>query len=63
MNERLTVKELAARLRRSVRYVFYMKSRGFKMVGGMATLAEALAWIARNPKPTGCCKAKEKLRR
>jgi hypothetical protein len=49
---RLTVKELADGLRRSIRYVFYMKARGFRMVGGMATLSEALAWIAKNPRPT-----------
>jgi len=53
MSDRLTVKELAVGLRRSEKYVYAMRSLGFQMVGGMATLAEALAWLERHPKPTG----------
>lgn len=48
----MTRKELALALRRSVRFVDYMKAKGFMMPGGMATVAEARAWLARNPAPS-----------
>jgi len=47
----LTLKELALSLRRSRGYISAMKSRGFIMPGGTATLAEARSWLARNPPP------------
>lgn len=47
----LTMKELGAALRRPRSYIQAMKSRGFKMPGGQATLNEARAWLARNPPP------------
>lgn len=47
----LTSKELAAALGRSTRYVRYMRQRGFSMPGNTATVAEARAWLARNPLP------------
>jgi hypothetical protein len=49
----LTAKELASALRRSVKYVYAMKSHGFQMPGGLATLAEARSWLVRNPPPRG----------
>lgn len=49
----LTSKELAAALGRSLRYVRYMRARGFPMPGNTATLNEARAWLARNPPPRG----------
>lgn len=47
----MTGKELAAALGRERTYVSAMKRRGFVMPGGQATLAEARAWLARNPPP------------
>lgn len=47
----LTIKELAAAMRRNRTYVHAMKRNGFVMTDGKATLAEARAWLARNPKP------------
>ena len=41
MNDLLTIKELAAALKRSRFYVHAMKRRGFQMPGGVATVAEA----------------------
>lgn len=49
--ELLTVKQLASRLGRHRNYVTAMRSRGFIMPGGLATLSEARAWLARNPAP------------
>lgn len=46
----LNAKELAEALRRSPRYVGEMKRKGFQMPGGTATLREARAWLARNPR-------------
>lgn len=43
----LTRKELAAALKRHVSYVSAMKSKGFKMPGGTATLSEARAFLRR----------------
>lgn len=48
----LTACELAGRLRRSVKYVYAMKKNGFLMPGGLATVNQALAFLARNPAPT-----------
>lgn len=50
-NELLTACELAGRLRRSVKYVYAMKRNGFIMPGGLATVDQALAFLARNPAP------------
>ncbi len=49
----LSVKELAAALSRSERYVYYMCAKGFPMDGGRATLSAALRWLRRNPRPCG----------
>lgn len=51
MNDLLTIKELAAALKRSRFYVLAMKRRGFQMPGGVATVAEARRWLVQNPKP------------
>jgi hypothetical protein len=53
IDELLTSKELAWRLKRSVNYVYAMKSRGFKMIAGRTTLAAALRWLSVNPCPRG----------
>lgn len=55
MNELLSSKELAARLKRSLRYVRAMQARGFVMAGGRTTLAAALDWLRDNPKPSRKC--------
>ena len=47
----LTTKELAAALGKSRTYVCAMKRCGFIMPGGTATVAEARAWLVRNPCP------------
>lgn len=47
----LTSKELADALRRSLSYVYKMRSLGFPMPGGVATIAEARAWLTDNPNP------------
>lgn len=51
IDELLTCKELAERLRRAPSYIYAMRARGFAMPGGRATLAEARAWLIRNPAP------------
>lgn len=50
-HEMKSCKELAAALGRERTYVAAMKRRGFWMPGGRATIAEARAWLARNPPP------------
>ncbi len=50
-DEEVSTKELAYRLNRSLRYVTYMKSRGFQMPGGRASVRQARAWEVRNPPP------------
>ncbi len=50
-NQLLSIKELADALRRNRRYITAMRARGFAMPGGLATLGEARAWLARNPPP------------
>lgn len=47
----LTIKELAAAFRRNRTYIQAMKRNGFVMIDGKATVAEAKAWLARNPPP------------
>jgi hypothetical protein len=47
----LSVKELAAELKRTERYVWHMRRRGFRMPGGRATLTGALLWLEANPSP------------
>jgi hypothetical protein len=47
----LSIKELAAALGRTREYISAMKRHGFMMPGGRATVAEARAWLARNPPP------------
>lgn len=49
----LTSKELAIALNRSLRYVRYMRAKGFEMPGNTATLTEARGWLVRNPPPRG----------
>jgi hypothetical protein len=51
-NKLLTASELAFELRKSVKYIYAMRKRGFLMPGGVATVAEARAWLVRNPAPT-----------
>lgn len=50
-NPLLSGKELAAALGRERTYISAMKRAGFAMPGGRATLAEARAWLERNPRP------------
>lgn len=47
----LSIKELAAELGRSRKYIWAMTKRGFIMPGRRATVSHALAWLARNPPP------------
>jgi hypothetical protein len=47
----LTAKELAAALKRNVKYVYAMKACGFLMPGNRATVGMALTWLVRNPAP------------
>jgi hypothetical protein len=49
--ELLKPKELAAVLRRNVKFVYAMKARGFAMPGGTATVEEARVWLLENPNP------------
>lgn len=51
MEELLTVKELAYRLKRSESYVWAMRRAGFRMVGGRTTLTAALLFLTKVPKP------------
>jgi hypothetical protein len=56
----LTCKELAAMLGRCVRYVYDMRRAGFDMVGGKATVKQALAFLSRNPPPSRLRQSKQK---
>lgn len=47
----LSIKELAFALGRGRTYIWAMTRRGFKMPGGRATLADALAWLKKHPEP------------
>lgn len=49
MDELLCAKELADRIKRTPRYIYAMKRDGFAMPGGLATVRQALAWMAANP--------------
>ena len=51
MDELLSVKELARALKRSERYVWFMRARGFRMLAGRTTLNSALKFLATNPTP------------
>lgn len=51
IDELLSVKELAARLKRSEAYVWQMRKRGFRMVAGRTTLGAAIAFLSRCPRP------------
>lgn len=50
----LSRKELAAVLKRSRIYVWYMERRGFKFVAGRARESEALEWLQSNSKGPMC---------
>jgi hypothetical protein len=49
----LSVKELAAALKKHPSYVYSMKAHGFRMVSRLTTLNAALRWLARHPNPRG----------
>lgn len=49
MDELLSVKELAARLGYSERYIRAMKRDGFRMPGRRASVREALHWLEKHP--------------
>lgn len=51
MEELLSIKELAQKLKRSESYIFAMKRRGFKMLAGRTTLSAALKFLAVIPSP------------
>ncbi len=51
LDELLSCKELAARLKRGESYVDWMKRKGFVMIAGRTTLRAALRWLSRNPRP------------
>ena len=55
--ELLTMDELADKLKRSRRYVQYMRYRGFEMPGGRATLKEAVDFLGKVKTP--CAKESE----
>jgi hypothetical protein len=48
-NELMSVKELAASLKRTPRYVQAMRRDGFIMPGNRATVNQALIWLSENP--------------
>lgn len=58
--EMLTVKELARTLRKHISYVYAMRSLGFQMPAGLATLQEARAWLVNHPSPRGYRHAKKR---
>jgi hypothetical protein len=49
LDERHDVKGLAEALKRCRGYVEDMKTTGFVMIGGRASLREAVQWLADNP--------------
>ncbi len=51
MRELLSMKELAAALGRSYRYIVAMRKDGFTMVGGRATVIASLKHLEKHPKP------------
>jgi hypothetical protein len=54
-SELLSIKELAAELKRGRNYVGAMVRLGFPMPGGRATVEAALVWLEKNPKPRSRC--------
>jgi len=56
LDELLSCKELAARLKWSESYVEWMKRRGFQLVAGRTSLRVALRWLQVNPNP--CARGK-----
>jgi hypothetical protein len=51
MDELLSMKDLAALLKRSEAYVWAMRKQGFKVIAGRTTLSAALVWLSKNPCP------------
>lgn len=51
MDELLSSKELAGRLKRSPSYVYAMRRQGFAMIAGRTTLRAAIFWLRRNQFP------------
>jgi hypothetical protein len=49
--ELLSMKQLAAKMRRSYSYVKAMRRNGFRVIAGRTTLTAAFAWLAKNPPP------------
>ena len=58
--ELLSASELALELGRSVRYVYYMKAKGFVMIGERATKAQALEFLLKVKKPCESSKSCKK---
>jgi hypothetical protein len=50
-NQVISCKELAGALNRSMPYIQAMKNRGFPMQSGRTTLAKAMKWLEKHPKP------------
>lgn len=68
--KRMTAKELAYELRKSVNYVYGMRACGFSMPGGTATLSAAVEWLqehlgftTRQAWPRGKARKREERRR
>lgn len=59
MEELLSIKELAQKLKRSESYIFAMKRRGFKMLAGRTTLSAALKFLSVTPSPCSRVKRRE----
>jgi phage regulator Rha-like protein len=59
MEELLSIKELAQKLKRSESYVFAMKRRGFRMVANRTTMTAAIKFLAVNPSPCSRVKRSE----
>lgn len=49
----LSCKELAGELRKSPSFIYAMVKKGFPLTAGLATLAQALDWLASHPHPRG----------
>jgi hypothetical protein len=56
----LSVKDLAAALHRSTRYVWHLRCVGFEMPGGRATLADAIEFLRDHPHPSSKKRATER---
>lgn len=60
-NEKLlSASELALELGRSVRYVYYMRAKGFIMIGDRATKSQALEFLFKVKNPCAASKKKQK---